>query len=396
MTVQELEIKKIPISIIKFDESNPNELSEEQLNSLKLTMEKFGYLAPVILNKDFTIIDGEHRVKIYQELGKQEIQAYVIDVDKIDLKILRQLMNKLRGEHNKQKDALEFKSIFESGKLDEFSKLLAQPREEFERILENKFDIQFVKPEEELPEVIEPKSKLGDIWQLGRHKVACMDSSIFLFTESIDIIFTDPPYGIDLDTDWSKMTGPNTKIVRNINTFKKIMNDDKEFDPSHIFEQYSKCKEIFLWGADYYAQKLPIGSWFIWDKRQTEELDRMYGSVFEVCWSKNKHRKEIIRLTWAGFLGHNKKEDTDRKIHPTQKPVKLCRWFIEKFSKDGNVVLDIFLGSGSTLIACEQTNRICYGMEIDPHYVDVIVQRWENYTGKKAVLLENTYQVRNN
>ena len=123
-------------------------------------MEKYGYLSPVILNKDFTIVDGEHRVRIYQELGKQEIQAYVIDVDQIDLKILRQLMNKLRGEHDKQKDANEFKSIFDAGKLDEFSKLLAKPKEEFESILEKKFNIDFVKEEDPIlaKANVEPKA----------------------------------------------------------------------------------------------------------------------------------------------------------------------------------------------------------------------------------------------
>ena len=134
--VEELEVKKIPIELIKFDETNPNELSKDQMESLKLTMEKFGYLAPVILNKDFTVVDGEHRVRIYQEIGKKEIQAYVLDVDTIDLKILRQLMNKLRGEHNKQKDNFEFKSIYNAGKLDEFAKLLAEPKEKFQFLIE--------------------------------------------------------------------------------------------------------------------------------------------------------------------------------------------------------------------------------------------------------------------
>ena len=138
--VEELEVKKIPISLIKFDDTNPNILSKDQMNALKLTMEKFGYLAPVILNKDFTVVDGEHRVRIYQELDKKEIQAYVIDVDTIDLKILRQLMNKLKGTHDKQKDILEFKSIFDAGRLDEFSKLLAHDQQEMLLALEKKYD----------------------------------------------------------------------------------------------------------------------------------------------------------------------------------------------------------------------------------------------------------------
>jgi len=138
--IKESDVRKVPVDIIKFDETNPNILSDEQMKALRLTMEKYGYLAPVILNNEFEVIDGEHRVRIYKELGEKEIQAYVIDVDNIDKKILRQLMNKLRGEHDKQKDVNEFKSIFEAGRLDEFSQLLAKNREEFEELIEKKIN----------------------------------------------------------------------------------------------------------------------------------------------------------------------------------------------------------------------------------------------------------------
>lgn len=133
--VSEFELKKVPISIIKFDETNPNVLSDEQMSALKLTMEKYGYLSPVILNKDFTVIDGEHRVRIYQELEKQEIPAYVLDVDVVDQKILRQLMNKLRGEHDFKKDKLEYQFMNENGKLQEFSELLGIKYESLENII---------------------------------------------------------------------------------------------------------------------------------------------------------------------------------------------------------------------------------------------------------------------
>jgi len=138
--VKEISVRKIPVKDIIFDESNPNELSTEQEKALELTMEKFGFLAPVILNKKLAVIDGEHRVKIYKKLGKNKIPAYVIDVDKIDLKILRQLMNKLRGEHNKEKDHDEFKLIFDANRMDSFAELLGKPLEKFENILNNSID----------------------------------------------------------------------------------------------------------------------------------------------------------------------------------------------------------------------------------------------------------------
>jgi len=138
--VKEIAISNVVVNDIKFDKTNPNELSNEQEKALELTMEKFGFLAPVILNKKLAVIDGEHRVKIYKKLGKKKIPAYVIDVDKIDLKILRQLMNKLRGEHNKEKDHDEFKLIFDANRMDTFAELLGKPLEKFENVLNNSMD----------------------------------------------------------------------------------------------------------------------------------------------------------------------------------------------------------------------------------------------------------------
>ena len=384
--VEEFEIKKIPISLIKFDESNPNELSNEQMESLKLTMEKYGYLAPVILNKDFTIVDGEHRVRIYQELGKQEIQAYVIDVDQIDLKILRQLMNKLRGEHDKQKDANEFKSIFDAGKLDEFSKLLAKPKEEFESILEKKFNIDFVKEEDPIPEIPrETKVKLGDIYQLGNHRVMCGDCTIkenvdkLLEGKTVDLLLTDPPYGISVVAKNGKIGGGN---ICQPKQYKQILGDDKPFNPKFILG-YGIKQVIF--GANYFANELPQKSgWLVWNKRKDEWGKTTFADC-ELAWTNLDSPARVYTQVWMGLVKDG--ETGQLRVHPTQKPIRLFSQLIKDFSQEDNLVLDTFLGSGSTLIACESTNRVCYGMELDPFYVDVIIQRWENYTGKKAVKL---------
>ena len=125
------------------------------------------------------------------------------------------------------------------------------------------------------------------------------------------------------------------------------------------------------------------GSWIVWDKRLEESADKMYGSCFELCWSKNKHKREIARIKWAGIFG-TEKEPEHKRFHPTQKPVELSSWFVKHFSGEKSLVIDLFLGSGSTIIAAEKTGRICYGMEIDPKYVDVIIKRYEDYVGGKA------------
>jgi DNA modification methylase len=409
--VQEINISKVPVKKITFDETNPNILTDEQMKSLKKTMEKFGFLAPVILNKDLQVIDGEHRVRIYQELGKKTIQAYVIDVNTINKKMLRQLMNKLRGEHDKQKDAEEFKLIFEAGKLNEFSELLATQAEEFQTVLEKKFDIGFEKAEEqEIPETpTKPKAKVGDIYQLGKHRIMCGDSTkninLLLDKIKVDLLFTDPPYGIDivskLEVDkqdgvidrsaklgFTAHTQESSNFEGNIihrRKYKQIIGDDKPFDPSFLLD---KGIIIILFGANHYTDKLPVCShWLVWDKKAEVGHDSNTFSDVELMWTNIFKRKsaKIYRHLWSGLLraGDRKLELKDR-VHPTQKPVGLLSEIIKDYTEKNHIVLDPYLGSGSTLIACEQTDRICYGMELDPAYIDVIIERWENYTGKKA------------
>tara|TARA_R110000824_G_scaffold93695_3_gene226534 strand:- start:1872 stop:2474 length:603 start_codon:yes stop_codon:yes gene_type:complete len=129
--VLEHKLQKINVEEIKFDKTNPNEMSDEQMRALKMGMEKYGYLVPVILNENMQILDGEHRLKVYQELGQKTIPAYVIKTDKVGGKILRQVMNKLRGEHDIHLDTMEFKHIVNADQLEEFAELLAKPAQEF-------------------------------------------------------------------------------------------------------------------------------------------------------------------------------------------------------------------------------------------------------------------------
>ena len=254
----------------------------------------------------------------------------------------------------------------------------------------------------------EPIAKYGDLYQLGRHRLMCGDSTKTNDVECLmgghkaDMVFTDPPYGMNLDTDFSSMVNKldfaREKNIKNGKKYDKGIVDD--FDPlmvATIFDAFADVKEIFLWGADYFAEMLPHkndGSWIVWDKRannkddikQDTQSDKMYGSCFELCWSKNKHKRDIARVKWAGVFGTEKEFDHKRH-HPTQKPIALARWFLDRYSQDGDNVVDLFGGSGCTLIACEQSDRNCFMMELDPKYVDVIINRWEQFTGQKAVKL---------
>lgn len=253
-----------------------------------------------------------------------------------------------------------------------------------------KIDVAEREDEDEIPEQVEAKTKLGDLYRLGDHRLLCGDStdaamvSTLVGQERMDMVFTDPPYGMNLNVDYDEMfKNDASKIMFTGKRFKKIEGDEKDYDPSPIF--LIEAKDYFIWGADYFYDKLPSkGSWAAWDKRTNESLDKVVGNTTEFCWSKNPHRRMTARVLWSGHHGM-KKDDTKKRVHPTQKPVALVEWFFSNYASNHNTIVDIYGGSGSTLIACEKTNRKCFMMEIDPHYCDVIVARWEKYTGKKAV-----------
>ena len=139
---------------------------------------------------------------------------------------------------------------------------------------------------------------------------------------------------------------------------------------------------MFLWGADYYAELLEDknnGSWVVWDKREeNEQFDKMFGSMFELCWSKNKHKREIARVRWCGVFGTEQEFDKKR-YHPTQKPIKLVEWFLNRYSKENDLVVDLYGGSGSTLIGCEEKGLQSRLMELDPKYCDVIRRRYTKW-----------------
>ncbi len=228
---------------------------------------------------------------------------------------------------------------------------------------------------------IETDIVLGDLFEIGEHRLLCGDSTDsdavarLMDGEKADMVFTDPPYGMNLDTDYSKM--PSTKKEGNKN-YNKIKGDNEDFTDeliNTIFACFNDCKEIFIWGADYFAELLPNknqGSWIVWDKRVEEKFDKMIGSAFELCWSKSKHQRQIARFNNTLFSGE---QDARNKVHPTQKPIKLACWFLEQWSAKENLIADLYLGSGTTMVASHQLKRKCYGMELDPKYCQVIIDR---------------------
>ena len=390
-------MSKLKIEYMSTDELKPYERNakkhdERQIKNVMQSIKNYDIVQPLVVDKDNVLIIGHCRLIACKRLGITEVPVVrKDDLTQEDVDKLRLLDNKLNESE------WDFDLLLEDVPTLDFSD----------------FDIDWGLPEDieenteieedEVPEPPEePRAKLGDLWQLGSHRLICGDSTNVAVIDRLmdgvkaDCVFTDPPYGMNLNTDYSDM---KSEIFKGgIGGKKYEQGKVDEFHPEMIDAVFSiDADEMFLWGADYFAELLPNkndGSWIVWDKRangnddvaEDYSSDKMYGSCFELCWSKKKHKRDIARVKWAGIFGMSS-QDQNKRFHPTQKPLELCAWFLNRYSKEKQVVVDLFGGSGSTLIACEQLNRKCYMAEISPEYCDVILQRWENFTGEKAVKL---------
>ena len=356
---------KLKLSDISPNPNNPRLIKDDKFKKLVQSLKDFPEMLeirPIVVNTEHVILGGNMRYKAAKEAGISELPVTIVDLplDKQREFIIKD--NVSGGEWDWDLLANEW----DTDELDDWG--LDFPggfgQEEVE--------------EDDAPEVSSepPISKLGEIYQLGRHRVMCGDSTSEsdrqdLFGEmwgKIKSVFTDPPYGINWNGDYQRFTEGNGKRK----TYSNVVNDDKEFDPKSLIEGYKNC---LLFGANCYSDKLPKGNWIVWDKR----FDN--GSAFladaEVAWYNGGGAVYIIQETSQGFTNSD-----EGKFHPTQKPIRLMAKVMEKIKAD-KILYDPYIGSGSTLIACEQTDRICYGMELDPKYVDVIRKRYAKFIGKE-------------
>ena len=195
MKVKEFDIQKIDISKIKFDKTNPNIVSEQQMKGLQKAIRKFGYLVPVVLNQRYQVLDGEHRVKAYQKMGIKNIPAYVLNVDKFDGKILRQVMNKLKGTHDPLKDSTEFQLLFKNEKLEDLAKLLALPERIFLDSMDTADHAKLPQDEwQDMPEFMQPEKKIFRRFVVNCHSQKDVDN----FAKMIDQKITDKTDSINI------------------------------------------------------------------------------------------------------------------------------------------------------------------------------------------------------
>lgn len=392
--------ERYPIEKLRPYDKNPR-INKPAIPAVAQSIRKFGFIDPIIADETGRICCGHTRFYAARQLERKTVPVKICrfpseavfiaynladnrlgDIATFDLPSVGQIYRDLSGD-------ADFGAVidaigFDQTEIDAILRDLDNP---------DKGDIKNKIP----PAAKKPVTKKGDLWLLGDHRVACIDSFDLKLIDKlvagkrIAMIATDPPYGMDLDTDWSSVRGKAGKKVdfRHVgggSRYRRVKGDDKEFDPRPFFEHFGKVKEQIWWGADYYRQYLPAGgSWYVWDKRVVDEADRMFGAQFELAWSKETHRREIIRKKWAGLFGLGN-QDTKSRVHPTQKPTEVYEYFFNNLLKKRarGIVLDMFIGSGTTIVAGHLTGRVCYGAEIDRHYCDVAIERWQNLTGGKA------------
>lgn len=355
-------------------EKNPRSISEKGFERLKKQIQTLGMYKPLLVTEDGTVLGGNMRLRAYRELGIKDVWVSVVDAPTEEKKLEYALSDNDRAGFYDDDLLANLTGELPDFNWGDYSVDLKEPTnladllDQFKEVVED-----------EVPEVSDdpPVSKLGDIYQLGRHKIMCGDSTKIEDVEKLmdgkkaDMVFTDPPYGIDWDADEMGLKGNHG--------FGKLKNDDIELDLSLLLNM--DCLMV-IWGAQNFIKQLPhSGRWICWDKRTNEKADHTIGSDFELAWTnKTSGYSKMYRIQHGGYInadGHGEK-----RVHPTQKPIRLFSEILDD-QKAGNLVLDLFLGSGSTLIACEQTNRTCYGMELDPKYCDVIRKRYAKFIGKE-------------
>lgn len=384
-----MQVHEKEINDIKPYDRNPRK-NDIAVAAVAESISQFGFKVPVIVDADGVIVAGHTRYKAAKQLDMKTIPCIVAD-DLTEAQI-----KAFRLADNKTAELAEWDLDLLNNELLDLDNLCVD-MSVFGFNTVDTIDDKII--EDNIPDIddeSEPITQLGDIWQLGKHRLMCGDSTdagavaILMDGKKADMIVSDPPYGMCLDTDFSGAVGSlGRKGGTRGNKYNKVIGDNEDFKPELIttfFNNFAYCKEIFLFGADYFAELLPNkndGSWLCWDKRK-ESQSAAIGSEFELIWSKNKHKRRMLRHDWFGFLSSQNANDAQHRVHPTQKPVTLLVDIINQWGAGCEVIVDLYGGSGSTLIACEQLSRKCYGNRSKILYCDVIINRWEKITGRKA------------
>lgn len=387
-----MKFKKVKIEGLQPHPMNYNRHPDEQIQELEKSLEQFGQFKNIVVCQN-TILAGHGLVEAAKRKGMTEIYALVRDdLAEDQQKALLIADNATPFLAMPDTEALEdlLKSIPDLS----FDDMPGVTTEWLES-MDVSFNGLFGAPSsgeddsaaDDVPEVEEAITKLGDLWQLENHRLLCGDATKredverLMGGKNADMVFTDPPYGIKVVNKSGKVGGGN---LCETGTYRQIIGDETTKTAEQVYsivKSFQIQKQI-IWGGNYFTHFLPPQScWIVWDKKGEMESNNFADG--EVAWTNFDAPLRIYRHIWRGMI---KEGENDKRLHPTQKPVNLCIKILNDFN--GESIVDLFGGSGSTLIACEKTGRKCFMMELDPHYCTVIIKRWEQYTGKQSVLLK--------
>jgi len=423
-----MQIEKIKIEDINPAPYNPRidlKPGDPEYENLKLSITEFGYIDPLIWNKQTgNLVGGHQRYKILREKGYHVVQVSVVDLPLEREKALNIALNKISGGWDDKKLQLLLSELNDSlddikltgFSVEEFEELISAVPEDTEviNVEEDDFDVQAA-----LDNIQEPETKYGDVWRLGRHLLVCGDATNLEDVQKLmrgqraALVVTDPPYNVAVKSDSKKL---------NKDGHASILNDemaDDQFDHflREVFLNYAKVMDdtaaIYVFHPSSYQRAfenemrnagLDIRSQCIWVKNaptfgwsqyryQHEPIFYAFKKSSSPAWYGDRKQTTI----WRAGLEEEKslptsvwevsRGDVSKYVHPTQKPLELLNIPINNSSKKEDIVLDFFGGSGSTLMTCEQTDRECRLLELDPYFCDVIKQRFETATGIKPVLL---------
>ena len=377
---------------LKSDHKNARRRTDRSASLIAESLKRFGAARSIVIDEDGRILAGNGTVEGAKKAGIDKLR--IIEAEGDELIAVRRA-----GLTEDQKVGLALADNRSSDLSEWDNEMLRQLSEEHDLtpwFEDGELLAEVLEPEEgltdadDVPEVPEePITKPGDLWILGNHRLLCGDSTDVLAVERLmdgkkaDMVFTDPPYGVSVVKGGK--VGADFGVAKK-GHYAEVIGDDTTqtaHDAIAVCQSLKIPVQIY-WGGNYYADKLPPTScWLIWDKRGDSGIVNTFADC-ELAWTNMTGPARIHKQLWNGMIREGEK---DKRVHPTQKPVALAEWAVKQYLK-GSTVLDLFLGSGSTLIACEKLRKACYGMEMSPAYCDVIVKRWENFTGKKAMLEE--------
>ena len=381
-----MDVKNIAVKDLIPYERNTKKHDKTQINNVAESIKQYGFVQPIVIDKDNVVVIGHCRLLAAKQLKMKEVPCVCVeDLTEEQVKALRIVDNK-SNESPWDFDFLPDElAELDLGDFD-FDFGIEDEEEETEIV------------EDEAPEVdedAEPIAKLGDIWQLGRHRLMCGDSTSIDDVERLmggqlaDMLLTDPPYNVAYEGKTKDHLTIQNDSMDN-DSFRQFLRDaftsaDTVMKQGAVFYIWHADSEGYNFRGACFDIGWKVRQCLIWNKNSMVMGRQDYHWKHEPClygwkdgashlWASDRKQTTVIDY----------QRPTKAEIHPTMKPVGLFDYQIKNNTKGGDIVLDLFNGSGTTIMACEQNGRVARCMELDPRYVDACVKRWENFTGEKA------------